>query len=127
MQEGLSPKLRKIQRQIDATVWTEQDFSDVLKLQTTNVLVSEGKGYLLYSDSGQECEVLMIGVIPAERKKGIADGLLKEVIALGKPVFLEVAESNKSAINLYVKNGFEIVGKRKKYYKNGETALTMKR
>ena len=45
-------------------------------------------------------------------------------------VFLEVRPSNKTAINLYGKNGFEIVGRRKNYYStfNGrEDALVMKR
>ena len=45
-------------------------------------------------------------------------------------VFLEVRPSNKSAINLYGKNGFEIVGRRKNYYSTfsgREDALVMKR
>ena len=44
-----------------------------------------------------------------------------------KTLFLEVRESNMPAINLYQKYGFTQVGKRPKYYRDGETALVMKK
>ena len=41
-------------------------------------------------------------------------------------ITLEVRESNHSAIYLYTKHGFEVVGKRKNYYdKPKEAALLM--
>jgi ribosomal-protein-alanine N-acetyltransferase len=40
-------------------------------------------------------------------------------------VSLEVRESNRSAIGLYKKMEFAEIGKRKRYYENGEDALMM--
>ena len=41
-------------------------------------------------------------------------------------VTLEVRESNKDAMKLYMDNGFELVGERKNYYAdNRETAILM--
>ena len=40
-------------------------------------------------------------------------------------VSLEVRESNLPAITLYRKMGFVEMGKRKRYYENGEDALMM--
>ena len=44
-----------------------------------------------------------------------------------KTLFLEVRESNYPAINLYEKSGFKEVSRRKNYYKDGETAIVMKK
>ena len=38
---------------------------------------------------------------------------------------LEVRRSNKVAQSLYQKYGFEVVGERRRYYKDGEDALIM--
>lgn len=40
-------------------------------------------------------------------------------------IFLEVRESNTPAINLYIKNGFNKISIRKKYYPDGEDAIVM--
>ena len=40
-------------------------------------------------------------------------------------ISLEVNEINEPAINLYKKAGFEIVGKRKKYYDGKNDAIIM--
>ena len=40
-------------------------------------------------------------------------------------ISLEVNENNIEAKNLYIKNGFEIVGRRKKYYNGIDDAIIM--
>ena len=64
------------------------------------------------------------------RKSGIGSILLQELIKMCKDlnlkeITLEVNENNNAAINLYKKFGFEKVGFRKNYYRNGDNALIM--
>ena len=64
------------------------------------------------------------------RNQGFAKLLLKELINISKKykcntITLEVNENNKPAIQLYEIFGFKEVGKRKNYYKNGDTAILM--
>ena len=77
-----------------------------------------------------EAEVHTIGVDPELRQRGIGGTLLDELLrvadAWGGPVFLEVRTDNAPAIALYRREGFEIVGTRKRYYQpSGADAYTM--
>lgn len=77
-----------------------------------------------------ESEVHTIGVDPGLRQRGIGGALLGELLrvadAWGGPVFLEVRTDNDAAIALYRREGFEIVGTRKRYYQpSGADAYTM--
>ncbi|WP_241386053.1 ribosomal protein S18-alanine N-acetyltransferase [Rhodococcus sp. CH91] len=81
---------------------------------------------------GPESEVHTIGVDPAARRRGIGGVLLGELLAVadrwGGPVFLEVRTDNEAAIALYRREGFEVVGTRKRYYQpSGADAYTMRR
>ena len=64
------------------------------------------------------------------RHKGFGKILLKELLTLSKKsnclsITLEVNENNDNAISLYNSFGFKTVGKRKKYYQNGDSAILM--
>lgn len=64
------------------------------------------------------------------RGHGIGDVLLKDLLRridgqLCIDTTLEVRVSNTNAIKLYEKNGFLIIGTRKKYYSDGEDAYAM--
>ncbi|MHC6213920.1 ribosomal protein S18-alanine N-acetyltransferase [Rhodococcus ruber] len=77
-----------------------------------------------------ELEVHTIGVDPRQRRRGVGGALLAELLrtadAWGGPVFLEVRTDNDAAIALYRREGFEIVGTRKRYYQpSGADAYTM--
>ncbi len=80
----------------------------------------------------EEAEILNIGVKVDSEGKGIGTGLLDfAVISLLswqiREIWLEVRESNTRAKDLYLKNGFIIMGKRKNYYNAPkEDALLMK-
>ncbi|MDI9897756.1 ribosomal protein S18-alanine N-acetyltransferase [Rhodococcus sp. IEGM 1381] len=79
-----------------------------------------------------ESEVHTIGVDPAHHRRGIGGRLLDELLRIadehGGPVFLEVRTDNEPAIELYKREGFEIVGTRAKYYQpSGVDAFTMRR
>lgn len=74
-----------------------------------------------------EREILNLGVDPASRRNGIAKALLQQELRRGGNFFLEVRESNLAGRRLYESLGFQIVGKRPKYYSNPvETAIVMK-
>jgi ribosomal-protein-alanine N-acetyltransferase len=68
-----------------------------------------------------ELHLLKIAVTPAWRRQGIAARLLERCFASSAirgaaSVHLEVRTTNTPAIALYLKLGFEVVGKRHKYY-----------
>ncbi len=74
--------------------------------------------------------ILNLAVSQNYRRKGIASEFIKSIesAALKKNIYgitLEVRETNIAAINLYKKFGFEIKGKREKYYENKDDALIM--
>ena len=87
-------------------------------------------GYIHYSLSVDSMDINSVFVFPSFRRKGIAEKLLSAVVGTAKEkrldkIFLEVRETNAPAINLYQKVGFNKVGKRKKYYFDGENAIVM--
>ena len=64
------------------------------------------------------------------RNKGFGNALLQKLIlnaknSKKKSLTLEVNENNTNAKKLYLKNGFKILGIRKKYYNNNDNALIM--
>ena len=82
-------------------------------------------GYLMVLDSIDVYEILAIATIEEYRNKGIAQGLLDKIRI--KNIFLEVRESNQTAINFYKKNKFKEISIRKNYYsKPNENAIIMK-
>lgn len=71
-----------------------------------------------------------IAVKKVYRHKGIGEVLLEKLIQITKEenketITLEVNEQNTIAQNLYLKNGFKILGKRKKYYNGKDDAIIM--
>lgn len=73
------------------------------------------------AEGSLDAELFNIGVIPPFRRQGIAGHLLRDFLdfCLDRNVhqiWLEVRESNASAIALYEKNHFEKVGSRKSFY-----------
>lgn len=78
-----------------------------------------------------EGHITNIAVAPGYRRMNIASGLLRKLVETSRNagitgMTLEVRESNTAARELYKKHGFEIKGKRTKYYSdNDENALIM--
>ncbi len=78
-------------------------------------------GFALLRVVVEDAEILSIGVLPAARGSGIGQQLLEKACAgAGRrgatALFLEVAEDNKNARNLYAQSGFITVGRRPDYY-----------
>lgn len=77
-----------------------------------------------------EANVMDIVTRKDKRNQGFARFVLNELINISKEenctsITLEVNENNKPAIHLYELFEFKEVGKRKNYYKNGDTAILM--
>ena len=82
-------------------------------------------GYLMILDSIDVYEILAIAAVEEYRNKGIAQELLDKIKT--KDIFLEVRESNQTAINFYKKNKFKEISIRKNYYSEPtENAIIMK-
>jgi len=75
-----------------------------------------------------EREILNLAVDPPARRRGVARKLLESELRRAKTRwFLEVRESNSSAIKLYESAGFREAGRRESYYTNpGESGIVMK-
>ncbi|MDE5583972.1 MAG: ribosomal protein S18-alanine N-acetyltransferase [Ruminococcus sp.] len=77
-----------------------------------------------------EGDITSVAVAPEHRRKGLATALIKEIIKSlpenTENIFLEVRESNFSAMALYEKCGFEKLSVRKNFYINPcENAVVM--
>ncbi len=106
-------------------IWSAGEITSLLQSPGTHAMVvsdhGHPMGFILTRQVAEEAEILTICVLPEYRKKGIARKTLQEFYdrsALNgvKEIFLEVSENNHAAISLYVKNGFEKVGRRQNYY-----------
>ncbi len=111
------------------------NFTFIEKNRFIKVLVYEEneiiKGFLMFTELDETIDILDIIVKSEFRNKNIASCLMDYMISNLKDsvklLTLEVRKSNKPAILLYKKFGFEIVNVRKKYYSDGEDALLMGR
>jgi ribosomal-protein-alanine N-acetyltransferase len=111
--------------------WGAGAFQVQLEMHSVLALLDSRGGLALLRVTADEAEILTIGVIPAMRRRGIARGLLDEVLAharaLGvQSLFLEVGIRNRAARALYDAMGFKEVGRRRHYYANGEDALILR-
>lgn len=113
--------------------WTVVQIEEDLKKSDAIVLVSEidGQinGHAVAWWIANEVEIMTLAVSPTSRRTGLGMKLLEALLAARKhrKAFLELRESNQPALSLYLRAGFEIVGRRKAYYRDGEDALIMRR
>lgn len=125
--------LEKLERECLPDPWN--DYSLKRALETPNYLClicNGGAGYLIGWQTGDEAEIARLGVSSTHRGQG--RGLLLVSVALEawrargvSAVFLEVRAENQIAQRLYARAGFENVGRRPRYYGDGEDAVLMKR
>jgi ribosomal protein S18 acetylase RimI-like enzyme len=67
-------------------------------------------GYALVREDWGKLDMTRLGVVREARGRGVGTRLLHAVVALRKPIVLTVFKTNHSAIRLYRRFGFEIVG-----------------
>jgi ribosomal protein S18 acetylase RimI-like enzyme len=114
--------------------WTEAQLSSEVALPEGRVWVARGAaglaGFLVARRELDELYVLLAGVAPAARRRGIAARLFAALLERERGLaraHLEVRESNIGAQAFYRSLGFEAVGRRPRHYVGGEAAVLMSR
>lgn len=134
--EGDLDKIVAIDAASFSQPWQPQTFAQSLQDDKTRVIVAQKEdeicGFGVAYVVGDEGEIATLAVAQNARGHGLGVQLLRTLCdwsaARGAVrVFLEVRESNVAAQRIYGRLGFVVVGKRKNYYADGETALLMKR
>lgn len=118
------PAVVALEQQAYAFPWSEQVFSDCLRVgyDCWAVETDDGvAGYGIMSAGAGECHVLNLCLAPALRRRGIGRRLLAMLLGRARRAgmlhaFLEVRPSNHAALALYTAAGFERVGLRQGYY-----------
>ncbi len=86
--------------------------------------------YLFACWQVDELHVLKVATHPVYHGRGLATTLLHEakdeaVRGSGRGIVLEVRPSNHRAVQLYRYLGYRVIGRRPRYYSDGEDALVM--
>jgi ribosomal-protein-alanine N-acetyltransferase len=114
--------------------WTEIGITDTANRNGTYfVAVKNGEyiGHGGFTTVLDECYITNIAVSPKHRREGVGTAILLKMIDDCKQknaafLTLEVRDSNKAAISLYEKYGFEVSGRRKNFYSDPkEDAIIM--
>ena len=115
----------------EAAAWSASALAESLASDPSHFFVGwqreEIAGFIAGRRMGDEGEILNLAVRPQSRRQGVGRALAKallEVFARENVlhVFLEVRESNASAIAFYAGLGFREVGRREGYYHQPEDA-----
>ena len=106
------------------------------RLPTVSYLVAEAAGrvvgHAVASVVGDIAELQRIAVDAAHRRGGLATALLDAVVETARAggadrLLLEVREDNAGALAFYAARGFVEVDRRRRYYRDGATAVVMRR
>lgn len=137
---SMLPDILDIENEAFTCPWSEKSFEEAFASPNITVFaaVDETDGNTLAGFAclmwyGDEGEILNIAVRTSARKNGIGQRLMDAMLTEGAAdgvhdFYLEVRESNAAARHLYDKNGFEILGIRKRYYsKPVENAVIMRK
>ena len=110
--------------------WNSSSLATVLAMPGADGRICLGHdgapcGMLLDQCLGPEGEILTLGVAPAWRRRGVARGLVQDLVvralAVGaQRLLLEVAADNTAALALYTSLGFERQGIRRHYYRRAQ-------
>ncbi|MGB9335188.1 MAG: ribosomal protein S18-alanine N-acetyltransferase [Candidatus Acidiferrales bacterium] len=115
--------------------WSQQDYEAVARSEMPGWVAVREKdsddpaeatnativGFLVARLVAPEIEILNLGVDPTARRRGTGRALLEAALRWGagngaQKAFLEVRESNQAAIQFYEVRGFQMAGRRTRYY-----------
>ncbi len=132
-----------IEQSVQAYPWTRGNFVAALeqgyicRVDAAQAVQAQDhaaiRAYAVLMPVLDEAELLNIGVVAGQQRRGWGRALLAEMLGqacAGKMcrVFLEVRASNIAALALYRSSGFVEIGVRRAYYRNdngSEDAITM--
>lgn len=115
----------QLEQAIFAQPWSRRGFLDAIQMEQTVFLVAEEdgeiRGYIGMYVSIDEGEITNVAVDAGQRCRGIGETMLRQMLQEAKKraiakIVLEVRVSNQSAIRLYERNGFRMLGIRKGFY-----------
>lgn len=134
------PAILDVEAKAHPTPWTREVFAREFDLDWSYLWVltrsddpDDIVGFLVFWVIHDEVHILNVAVHPDMRRRGIATAIIEFLIVLATEreasfVTLEVREHNRPAIALYESLGFDIMGRRERYYSDtGEDALLMSR
>lgn len=89
-------------------------------------------GFVVVTPSGDDAELLRIGVLPGYRRAGVARELMAHALSQAArsgltSMFLEVESTNTGALALYEHAGFTRLSQRANYYGSGRHAEILSR
>lgn len=129
-------RVMEIENRVFSTPWRRTTFAGLLMRDDTDLLAAvDGErlvGYAVCWTILDQAELGNVAVAPDHRGRGLGRRLVEVVLARvrgrgAKECFLEVRESNHGAQTLYRECGFEVVGRRRRYYSSPvEDALVMR-
>jgi len=104
--------------------WTTRDYARVVQGDMTGWAAeekSEVAGFIVARRVASDLEILNFAVQPNSRNRGVGAALLREALEWaatfhGEKAFLEVRASNLAALRFYEHHGFEMTGRRARYY-----------
>ena len=128
----LAKELSAIEKDIFSTSWEPSWIRDSINNNKAMYWVKKQKnkiiGYIGVQFSGEDVEILGLGILEDYRGRGHGSALMNAMIEYFysteyKKIFLEVRDSNNVAKGLYTKFNFSRTGTRLNYYKNENAAL----
>ena len=135
MRSGDLDRVLEIEAASFARPWTRRHFEDEIEGDGSHPVVAvtpaeRVAGYLCLKQVLDEAEILDVAVHHAFRGRGIGRTLVRWAAAFCRErgvrvLSLEVRTGNDAAIALYRQMGFREVGRRKRYYENGDDAVLM--
>ena len=115
--------------------WNRRQVSDSLSFSSTHYLLIDhlggepqgdqpAAGFTLVRAAPGEEELLLVGVVPEARGKGLGQALLRRAVADAESrgaerLFLEM-RANNPARDLYERFGFQAIGRRRDYYRTAD-------
>ena len=121
-------KIVSIEADCHISPWSKTNFLDSISAGNLFQVLKNDElitGYYIASFASDECELLNITVSKHLHRQGFGKTMISHLIKKcierkTSNLFLEVRRSNKNAILLYEKKGFNEVGIRPNYYKTSD-------
>jgi [ribosomal protein S18]-alanine N-acetyltransferase len=130
------PRVLEIEQSSFSTPWRRSTFEGLLRRSDADLIAAtlQGQlaGYAITWTIMDQAELGNVAVTPDARRRGtgrmLVEAALRRVRARGaRECFLEVRESNAGARRLYESLGFDVIGRRRRYYSTPvEDALVMR-